>query len=173
MAPQQVRDPMPYGLLCVILMEFIRLSRVLMAAAAVVQFDTYMRPSEVLRLLREDLCPPARAAGKQFAKRWCAVIRLNKQGGADNTIEVGCFPRAWITNVLPHLRRCTAPHARIFPFTLAQYEAAFRDVSLSLGLEASARTPHCIRHGGPSHDRWSEHRDVHEMQQRSKWRSLK
>ena len=176
MAPQQVRDPMPYGLLCVILMEFLRLGHlghVLMAAAAIVQFDTYMRRSEVMHLLREDLYPPAKAAGARYAKRWCVVIRPNKQGETDNTVEVGSFPRLWIANVLPHLRRCTAPHGRIFPFTLAQYEDAFKRVALSFGLGASARTPHCIRHSGPSHDMWSRHRGLHEIQQRGKWRSLK
>ena len=68
MAPQQVRDPMPYGSLFVTLMDIIRVGHVLLAAAAIVQLDTYMCPSEVLQLFREDLYPPAKAAGARFAR---------------------------------------------------------------------------------------------------------
>ena len=40
------------------------------AAAAPLQLDTYLRPSEVISLTMAHLLPPAPDAGERFARAW-------------------------------------------------------------------------------------------------------
>eukprot|EP00973_Karenia_brevis_P007724 1048776-Karenia_brevis.AAC.1 len=44
------------------------------AVAGVLQYDTYARPSEVLKLTESDVLRPAPKAGAAYANRWAICI---------------------------------------------------------------------------------------------------
>ena len=41
---------------------------------------------------------------------------------------------------------------KLFPFTLNQFEKVFKESTERLQLKKLKLTPHCLRHGGASHD---------------------
>ena len=119
-APQIMRDPLPYGAVCWLVLRFLRRDLVLTAAAALWQFDAYLRPSEALTMNRDDIIPPTPRAGTAYRNRWMLMVgnqlrRVRaKTRVVDGTIEVGDKVRPVIRDMVRELHRITKPRQTVF-----------------------------------------------------------
>ena len=173
--PGGSRDPLPFAVLCLLGKWWIANGFEMVAAAALLAFDLYTRPQETLSLRHGDVYPPQGFGGRSFRGRWTVVVaplesgRTTKTGDTDNSIEAGGRVRGFVRELLHALRDGSRKQQHIFGFTLPFFEAAFRKGIAALGLEALRITPHCLRHGGPSHDAWLGVRSLDEIQKRGQW----
>ena len=166
------------------------------ARAALVQFDTYARPNEILKVKKEDLIPPTRRlrfwhvvlnprpTGKEgdeqdLFRASVGVERaaMSKQRTFDNSVAVAdenseVTGRSLLRQMLPEWRRRTPDGARLFPLAFSEYEKAWRWASGMLALKTTI-TPHMLRHGGPSCDFAHGSRALVQIQERGQWVSLK
>ena len=145
------------------------------ALAATLQWDTYMRPSEMLQLTETNVLRPAPRAGANYAGRWGPVLgdstqgRRTKTGLTDAGVSVGFADRAWVRDVLAGLVKRASQGGRVFRIDLPDYEAAFRRASKFLKLQCLSPCPHMVPHTGPSEDRMAGLASLAEIQQRGFW----
>ena len=92
----------------------------LLAAAALLQFDTYLRPGEMLALKKGQVLSPVRNAGVAH-RRWelaiCPATELSttKSGSQDDTLFVSVASRFRAVGALRTLHsRCAAPEDSLF-----------------------------------------------------------
>jgi len=178
-APQQVRDPLPYGVVCLIVQYFLRCGHTLAAAACLWQFDTYFRPSEVISLNSADIVPPAPAAGRLYRHRWTVLVGnqirrvRTKTRVVDGSIELGGSVRPYMRDIAAELARISAPNSRVFAeLSLNDYEGLFRRAAKALNIMQLGVCPHALRHGGASHDAFSKARTLTEIRKRGQWRAF-
>lgn len=144
-----------------------------MAAAILLQLDTYTRPSEVLGLRKRDVVQPV-------SKRCCfyGIIIGNsdfdektKAGLQDDTILLNSLDRTYAPEILKMLaKHAKQPQQRLFgDITLKQYEDAFKRAQGDCGLSQFQFVPHAIRHSGPSIDFLHKSRTAEEIMARGRW----
>ena len=179
--PDLARDPGPWEAACLIAehMAFkFGYEGILAAAATLLQFDLYTRPSETLNIEFQHVLPPERGANPDYA-RWAVIIcpsteyARTKTGTQDDTIPCGADvpERAWLVNVLAALRLNAAHDGKkLIPISLAKYETLTRTAARELNLNALKLSPHSWRHGGPSTDPLVAHRTRAQIQPRGRWR---
>ena len=178
--PGRVRDPCPlsvaYDIGCNWLAEM-TMDGLFRAAALALQVDTYLRPGALFSILRDDLIKPHRAAGLEY-QQWMLVVAPStrkartKTGEQDDSIVLGIADRSYVKTVASELHFLTQPGTTIFKaVTLAKYEAAFRRSAQELDLHRLRLVPHCLRHTGPSHDRYHGFLSQAGIKDRGKWAS--
>lgn len=146
-----------------------------LAAALLLQLDTYARPSEILMLRKRDVVKPV---GR--CKLWGVIFgnsehdEHTKTGTQDDTVfldSIHDFAPAVMKLVFQASR---SPNEPLFPdCTLALYESTMRTVMQRLKLGQFQLTPHAVRHSGPSVDFLNKTRTADEIMARGRWRSLK
>ena len=149
------------------------------AAAAALQLDTYLRPSEAVFLKMANLLPPAPAAGERFARAWGLVIapqhldERSKTGHTDDSLLVGDRAHGWLRSLLEQLYQPQlGDNARLFPtLTLASYERAVQKAAHQRQLGHMRICPHVFRHSAASNDRFLGRRSLAEVQKRGQWAS--
>ena len=156
---------------------FLNEGKPLMAAMVVVQFDTYMRPSEALALQKCDVVPPVEHDAV-FGKKWGILLapegsgRTTKTGKTDGSIDVGGKIRPYAKEALAAVYQY-APDGPLFGcVTLGQYECAFHGMVREVALESLQLTPHTLRHGGPSTDRAAGDRSLADIKKRGQWATM-
>ena len=187
-APDAQRDPLPWEGVVLIaswLLDQENQQDVAMARAMVVAFDGYFRPSEVLGIRGCDITiarkallsriPPATVRlAPSAADRGDLPNPRTKSGSYDDTVSFGddastAAGRRFVVDLLTGLKKAHAPNARVFPVTLAAFEARFRDAVAALNLKMLCVSPHCLRHGGASSDYAASHRGLSDVQRRGRW----
>jgi hypothetical protein len=150
------------------------------ALAIALQLDGYFRPSEAIYLTAGQIMPPARKAGKAYAKAWGVVLapsegeKPTKTGHFDDSVLIGDIQHEWLGPMLETIVRGKKPEDRIFPsLTLASYERLFRDAMQKRFNNCIHATPHSVRHSGPSNDRFHKRRSLLQIQKRGRWASPK
>ena len=141
---------------------------------ALLQYDLYARPSEVLMLKTRDLISPVR----NLCSKWGVIFgnsefgERTKVGATDDAVFADSPHRAWCEKLLKRIHRlCTGRDQPVFVTTLAAYEDACRKFSTAFKLPAGRFTPHVLRHSGPSFDIIHQHRSLQEIQVRGRWAS--
>ena len=194
-APAAQRSPLPWELVLLLCDVWLRCAdpclraRAHAAAAALpLQWDGYLRPSEVLGLTPADLIAPRRPRDP-----WAVVVRPApagpdsdilfgrkpaKTGEFDGTVMVGDKVsdeqgRGWLRALLRRLAASSSRSAPLFALSLPQYEMLFRWGLSQLDLEALRLSPHAARHGGASSDAIQSARPLPEIQARGRWEALK
>lgn len=142
------------------------------AVAALLQYDLYARPSEILEMNGLDLVRPV----KSLSSVWGVIIgnadreRRTKTGATDDIVLADSRHRPWCGDLLRHVARsCLNQNVSVFSLSLSKYEDLFRRFSTMFKLTAGAFTPHTIRHSGPSFDAMHSFRTLAEIQQRGRW----
>lgn len=142
------------------------------AAAVLLQYDLYARPSEILQLRGRDLIPSVSA----FNSPWGVLLgnsefgETTKSGAQDDVVLADSPHRTWANKLLKHIGKLYIGHDdRIFQISLPQYEQLFRNFSKQSGLKMSLFTPHVVRHSGPSFDLINEYRTIETIQARGRW----
>ena len=172
-APQHIRDPMPYGVVCMFGNHFLDVSRIDLAFCLALQFDCYLRPGEAASLHRSDILPPAPRAGRRYSRRWALLLgnsergARTKTGTVDGSVVIGYPHREWVATATARYYRNA--EEKLFAFDLLEYEAAFRTAATRLDLLALETSPHAVRHGAASHDKFCNLRTLPEIQKRGQW----
>jgi len=118
-------------------------------------FDVYGRPGEIINLKTENICTPSTAF-----RNWAICFGVQELGEftktntQDDTVVVGLGHRKWMCQILEKLYVEADGRAdkKLFAMTLREAERLFKKCTKSLNLQALQLTPHCLRHGGASHD---------------------
>ena len=121
LVPSKVRDPLPWLVLVLFCDYWLSHKVPLLAAAALLQFDTYLRPGETLAIKKGHVMSPVRNAGVAF-RRW---------GLAVCPTELSTTGRLWAVSLLRTLHaRCTDLEDSLFGGPqLQRYEQGFHDAS--------------------------------------------
>ncbi|CAE8600432.1 unnamed protein product, partial [Polarella glacialis] len=150
------------------------------ALAIALQLDGYFRPSEVLNLTVKQVMPPARRAGRAYAKAWGIVLapaedeKPTKTGQFDDSVLIGDIQHEWLGPLLELLIKNKTPEDKLFPsLSLASYERLFRDAMQKRYNKCIHVTPHSVRHSGPSNDKFHKRRSLLQIQKRGRWASPK
>ncbi|CAE8612690.1 unnamed protein product, partial [Polarella glacialis] len=150
------------------------------AMAIALQLDGYFRPSEVLNLTVKQVMPPARKAGRAYAKAWGIVLapaedeKPTKTGQFDDSVLIGDIQHEWLGPLLELLIKNKTPEDKLFPsLSLASYERLFRDAMQKRYNKCIHVTPHSVRHSGPSNDKFHKRRSLLQIQKRGRWASPK
>ena len=149
----------------------------LLAAAVLVQLDTFARPSEILQVRKCDVIRPT----SKHCRFWGIIFGNSerfdrtKTGLQDDTVLLDSTDRAFAKNLLQMLFNYTKnSQGRIFGnYTLQQYEAAMQRARVAAGLGSFQLTPHTVRHSGPSIDSLQKTRLPEEIMARGRWKTLK
>ena len=184
--PEVSRDPIPWVIVTLIVSRLLQGNDVQKEAgkAALIQFDSYCRPGEIVGLRLINVVPPARNAPQQYRRLALLIaptelLKTTKTGQRDDSVMMaeGTPHRAFVVNVLAkqfkqQAAKTDSQMAPLFPLlTLAKYAKAFGEAAKSVGVGHLRFTPHSLRHGGPSTDVYEGKRGLAEVQKRGRWAS--
>ena len=176
MEPGSSRDPCPFEVACWIAWDMLLRGLVLHAAAVMLCFDTYVRPGKLCALQHDNIIPPSRGVNKQY-QHWTLLLNPHekmepsKAGQFNDSLVVGVKGREWIGTLLGKLysKHTGKTDGALFPFTLNGFEKEFKKSTISLKLQKLKLSPHCLRHGGASHDYFVGNLSLHDVQARGCW----
>ena len=141
------------------------------AFSMVLQYDTYLRPSECLGLERAHLGFPAQGR----YNKWSIVVApfqlgaTTKTGKFDDSVLVADkSDRSWLTKAMElYVQRHPD---KLFPqLTLAKYETWFGRAAIKLRYKSKCVMPHILRHSGASNDAFHKRRPLVDIQKRDRW----
>eukprot|EP00438_Fugacium_kawagutii_P027761 Skav215994 [mRNA] locus=scaffold4693:140018:158914:+ [translate_table: standard] len=98
--PGASKDPCPYEVACLIAMNLLERNLPWIAAGVMVCFDTYLRPGKLCGLQFNNVVPPSRGVGKQYAF-WTLLLNPHesgvpsKVGEFNDSLVVGTADREW------------------------------------------------------------------------------
>ena len=174
--PPCSRPPVPFEMMMLIVEDFMQRAMVDMALLTLVLFETYMRPSEAFALSPAQVIPPAlRTAGSGKFLTFIVYpeeLRVpNKTREYDHSIPLDLERQQFLVGPLLELCRRRQDSTLLWPFQYGTFYEEFTEVVFRLGLSHSGATIYGLRHGGASHDRSVNTRDLLGVQQRGAWRS--
>ena len=176
--PGASRHPWPIGVFFLLMSRLLSDNAVDAAIACLLQFDAYLRPSEVCSLRWASVAAPTTGLGTLYSSKWAIVIgnadlgERTKTGQSDDTVILGSPGREWVLTVLKlwHAHQSSSGSEFVFPgLTLARYEKLFRCHSKRLLHPIGFVTPHVVRHSAPSHDVFSGSRSLAQVKRRGRW----
>ena len=145
------------------------------AFGMILQYDTYLRPSECLALTHAHLGFPA---GGRYNK-WSIVIAPFQLGSAtktgkfdDSVLVADKSDRSWLTKAMELYVRKHPD--KLFPrLTLAKYEGWFKQAGVKLRYKTKCVMPHILQHSGASNDAFHKRRSLLDIQKRGRWEAKK
>ncbi len=144
------------------------------AMAALLQYDLYARPSEILAISGADVVKPVPSLNSHWGIVFgnSEFFKRTKTGVFDDTVFADSTSRPWCGDLIKRIHRCLGHSpSPVFHITLAQYETKFRHFSKIFKLPSGSFTPHVLRHSGPSFDVIHSHRSLAQVQARGRWAS--
>ena len=182
-SPEQPRDSLPVEYLYLACDAWLRRGGelALVAAAAVIAFDCYLRPAEVLGLTVRHVTPPA--PGALDAVITIAPFSADdpdappaKNFEFDASTIVGAHDRGWVAQLVLNLAARAAvarpgdASSPLLPgLTAARWAAACREFRAEFFDAQLPFSPHSFRHAGPSHDAWRFRASAAALQTRGRW----
>ncbi|CAK0886357.1 unnamed protein product [Prorocentrum cordatum] len=169
--PPRSRRPLAFSIWAAIVWELCRANFWNMGVYALFMLVTYMRPSEPLKLLKEDLLAPAHGLSASWI---CFAFRqgrgaASKTCATDESIDLSCRWVPYLTTVVAALR-AGDPKAKVFNFKYSSYTRQFKIACKKLGLTA---VPYQARHSGASIDAAMKYRTRAEIKSRGRWKADK
>ena len=142
------------------------------AVWTLVAFGGYLRPSDVMKLRRQDLVPPVGS----LSKHWCLVLNSeeygdeSKTGVSDESMIWDNVETKFLGEVFAATKEQGPPKSRIWDFDYPEMAESFKAASEALGL--TPFVPYQLRHSGPSWDRLHSRRSQMSVMKRGRWKSL-
>ena len=173
LAPHRSRVPLPWEWAAGIATIMVKEGSFEEALVLLLQFDSYARPSALLRLRGSDLIAPVAATGLD---RWALVLApqerevATKTGTYDETVAIGNFD-VDLTQLLAQKKRTTANGDLVFKTDAVKYRKAFSKAAKRLGLEQWCLTTYQARHGGATRDILLQRREMEEVRKRGHWKT--
>jgi len=167
--PPRSRRPLAWPIWCGIIWELIRDHHWLMAVYVLMMVVTYMRPSEPLVLLKEDLLPPRPG----LSRSWIALVfrqerrERSKVYADDESVDMLNEIAPWFDTIVAALHSGN-PKAPVFPFTYPQFLMKWKVAIAKLGISA---VPYQARHSGASIDTALRYRTREAVKARGRWKS--
>lgn len=156
--------------------ELISMNEPKAAAAIILEYDMYLRPSELLGIRGMDLYAPS--AGRH-TRHWAVQIAPEdagiptKVGEYDTTILLDGSSCAEAAMAARYLKlHCRSPRDKAIGLTLPQFERLVKKAAASAGLAQLNVTPHKFRHGGASSDALAQRRSWSQIQKRGRWAAV-
>ena len=145
------------------------------AFAIVLQYDTYIRPSECLNLTLANVGFPA---GGRYDS-WSLVLApfelgsSTKTGSYDDSVLIADRPdRKWLKDAMKLYMKLVT--SGLFEhLSLERYEQWFKAAAKTLGYKSQCVMPHILRHSGASNDAFHKCRSLMEIQKRGRWQAKK
>jgi hypothetical protein len=141
--------------LCLLVLELLNIC-VLSAAAAILQYDGYLRHSEFLAVMFDDVLRPSSTPCFKSTEQLGVSISYAERAETTKTRQqnytVNCYlgPSFWVNRIVEIVFHRSKPGELLcVSLSLAQCEDRFRPASLKLELPATI-TPHDLRHSRPS-----------------------
>ena len=173
-APQQSRKPPPENIVYAVAGQLCRMRRPDVALAVLTQFDTYMRPGELLSIPAQDfLTPRGFVVGEKYGFLIHPMLGATpgKTGEYDESVLLDEKSLDWLGPQLAILKSGKQAHETLFSFGPLEYHKVFSQAADQLGLSAHHLVPYSLRHAGPSVDALSGRRSLAEIKARGRWRS--
>ncbi|CAK0847447.1 unnamed protein product, partial [Prorocentrum cordatum] len=169
--PPRSRRPLAFCIWAAISWEFCRDNLWNMAVYLLFMLVTYMRPSEPLKLLKEDLLSPAHGLSASWI---CFAFRQergqsSKTYATDESIELSCQWAPFLATVATALKR-GRPKEKVFSFLYSSCTRQFKTMCRRLGLTAA---PYQARRSGASIDAAMKYRTRAEIKARGEWKADK
>ena len=141
------------------------------AMALALQYDGYLRPSEVLGLTTRHIQAPA---GRRYSK-WGVIVapsslqETTKTGKSDDSVLLGDRPHnSWLGQCLELYMK--GVDNMLFPdLNLHGFENWCKRACEVLQYQSTCIMPHVIRHSGASNDAFHGRRPLQEIQKRGRW----
>ena len=168
LAPGRTRDPLPLLHLVVVIVSLIKSGHVSFAAACLLMWTCYFRPSEVLDVHAGDVlaptssCPHVSLLLPPFERGGPSKVGEYDDGVALDMEELILFG-PWLLRQASRL----APEVKLFRFTYLEMVVMFREAMEEWDLADAVL--YGMRHGGASHDIVSNQRSVLEVKKRGRW----
>lgn len=174
--PGTSKDPCPLEIAFWIAYDLVQHNMAYFAAAVVLGFDTYVRPGMLCQLTSDNVIPPARRLHQKYS-HWTLLLRPeelrnpSKANQFNDSLVVGSTGREWIGELLGRIYtlQCDPGDSRLFSFTLNRFEKEFKNSTKRLKISHLKLSPHCLRHGGASHDYLFGIRSLVDVQARGCW----
>ena len=137
-----------------------------------VAFGGYLRPSDNMRLRRQDLVPPAGS----LSSMWCLVLNsedygdVSKTGVSDESIIRDNAETKFLSDVFETIKELGPPSSKVWGFDDPDMAESFKSATEALGL--APFVPYQLWHSGPSWDRLHARRSQTAVMKRGRWRSL-
>ena len=175
LAPGGMRLPAPEEFVFDFATLALEQNHVDIAFAIVLQYDTYIRPSECLGLSCRNVGYPA--GGRYDA--WSLVLApfelgaSTKTGSYDDSVLIADRPdRKWLKEAMKFYMKLV--DRNLFEhLSLERYEQWFKAAARTLHYKTQCVMPHILRHSGASNDAFHKRRTLLEIQKRGRWQAKK
>ena len=169
LGPARTRQPLPWPVVCLIGQCLLKEFSPSHALYWITMVDTYLRPSEALRLRAEQILPPAQGHPR-------TVIYINpdylqrpsKTGELNESVDIS---RQWVARCLVALR-CRVSRGPLWCFDLRAARDAMEACVAKLRIQRLTPVLYSARHSGASLDRYLDRRSIEDVQQRGRWRTF-
>ena len=171
-SPHRSRRPRAWPEVAAVAMYFLETGEFMKAVWTLVAFGGYLRPSDNMRLRKQDLVPPVGS----LSHRWCLVLNsedynlTSKTGVSDESIIWDNEETEWMGAVFSAIKASGPPASPVYQFDYPEMAESFRGVTEILGI--APFVPYQLRHSGPSWDRLHRRRSQAAIMKRGRWRSL-
>ena len=173
MAPTGTRLPLPWPVLSAIAGKLVERRQPLMALAAILAADAYLRPGELLWLNDDDVVPGHAGRGKRFD---VVALRMfpEERGRPSKTMQfqdsvlLDSPHRRWLSGLVLQLSR-GRQGLQLFDFKYPAWLKEFKAAASELGLDELDPVLHLLRRTGPSDDYLGRRRSLEDIQRRGRW----
>ena len=175
--PPVSRVPVPYEIMCMMVVFLYSVHRPAAALAILTIFELYLRPGEAATVRAEQLVAPlsSRVAGRD---RWSITLHPNERLEAskvkefDETLSFDLPRQDFVGPALQALAGLHQDCENIFGMSSKEISGEFRWAASSLGLVAVGIVNiYQLRHGGASHDFNAGVRGISAVRRRGRWAS--
>ena len=138
-------------------------------------FETYARPSSLMRVQGQHLLAPDPMARSRW---WCVLLYPfelkvpGKTNEYDSSVAMDLPRHRKYDVLLADLKSKTDPNERLWDTTYVELRDKFMEAFAHLQLEALHPSLYMLRHGGASHDILEGVRDLRSVQTRGHWRAF-
>ncbi|CAK0803561.1 unnamed protein product [Prorocentrum cordatum] len=174
--PGHSRPPLPRAIALAMAAVLVSMGKPDSGLCILVAFECYLRPSEAATLLAKQLLP-GRCNEVGVLQYPLLILHpeelatSSKTGEFDSTVAFDLPRHHWIGRAAVRLQRLRRKGELLFQISYPQFLADFHAACHYLKLEGLGFSPHCLRHGGATHDRAAGCRSLPEVQRRGMWRA--
>jgi len=140
-------------------------------------FESYLRVSEALALKSEDIIPWTWLDAQRMSPTTimaCSSLRqlLSKTNRNDLSIPLDLDRQRGLAEVLLKWSKVRGPGEYLFDLTPNCLRLHFKQALQAVGAGILGAVPHCLRHGGASHDAATRSRSLAQVQLRGGWAAI-
>ena len=169
--PGETRRPLPWIVVAAIALVLCRFSPP-MALCWLTMVDAYLRPSELVEMLVEQVVPSRASAGMRDVALHLNPDYRQRRGKTGELDESVLVSRRWLGNDLERYASGRARGQRLWPFTLTELRASFLKSADEVGISFLNPVLYMARHSGASVDRLQDRFTLAEVQKRGRWRCM-